>query len=157
MMYSTLTRAEQQNDKGDKNEVTNPSPHPSLQVKRSRGRPRKCRCLGSLGSTPDPEKLRKPSKKQSNGKKIPCAICKNNVPFGEYSVKCNICFFWVHLHCSKLQSVKEWDHDYSCSKCNNTTENIRDTPQQTLPSKGSRFRIPREIEEASCNKQQFIY
>ena len=61
---------DQQNDKGDKNKVTNPIPHPPLQVKRSRGRPRKCRSLGSLGSTPDPEKLRKPSKKQSNGKKI---------------------------------------------------------------------------------------
>ena len=60
---------DQQNDKEDKNEVTNPSSHPLPPVKRSRGRPRKCRSLGSLGSTPDPEKLLKPSKKQSNGKK----------------------------------------------------------------------------------------
>ena len=41
-----------QNDKRDKGEAT-----PSM--KRTRGRPRKCRSLDSLSSTPDPEKLLK--------------------------------------------------------------------------------------------------
>merc|ERR1712121_75078 len=125
-----------QNDKREKNEATPP--------KKRRGRPRKCRSLGSLSSTPDLEKLLKPSKKLPKRKKIiyPCAICNDNVPFGIYSVQCCTCSLWVHLRCSGLKSVKEHDEDYSCSKCNNTNENTRDTIQQTLQSKGSRARIP---------------
>ena len=125
-----------QNDKRDKNEATPP-------MKRTRERPRKCRSLDSLSSTPDPEKLLNLSKKLSKGKKIyPCAICNDNVPFGIYSVQCYTCSLWVHLRCSGLKSVEEYDEDYSCSKCNNTNENTRDTTQQTLQSKGSRSRIP---------------
>merc|ERR1712121_41581 len=67
------------------------------------------------------------------------------------AMQCTICFFWVYLHCSNLQSVKEFDEDYSCSKCNNTTENTRDTSQHTLPSKGSRFRF---LSSASQNKKR---
>ena len=51
-----------QNDKRDKNEATPP-------MKRTRGRPRKCRSLDSLSSTPDPEKLLNLAKKLSKGKK----------------------------------------------------------------------------------------
>ena len=59
-----------QNDKRDKNKATPP-------MKRTRGRPRKCRSLDSLSSTPDPEKLLNLAKKLSKGKKIyPCAICE---------------------------------------------------------------------------------
>merc|ERR1712033_125779 len=73
------------------------------------------------------------------------------VSSGKYAVQCHICSFWVHLRCSNLQSVEEYDEDYSCSKCNNTTENTRDISQQTLPSKGSRFRI---LSSASENKKR---
>merc|ERR1711867_370575 len=61
------------------------------------------------------------------------------------------CSLWVHLRCSNLQSVEEYDDDYSCSKCYNTNENTRDTSQQTLQSKGSRSRIP---SSASQNKKR---
>ena len=51
-----------QNDKRDKNEAKPP-------MKRTRGRPRKCRSLDSLSSTHDPEKLLNLAKKTIKRKK----------------------------------------------------------------------------------------
>merc|ERR1712121_502721 len=142
-VFENSERADLQNDKDDP-QNDNREKIEATPPKKRRGRPRKCKSLGSPSSTPDLEKLLEPLKKLPKRKKIiyPCAICNDNVPFGIYSVQCCTCSLWVHLRCSGLKSVKEHDEDYSCSKCNNTNENTRDTIQQTLQSKGSRARIP---------------
>ena len=80
-----------QNDKQDKNEAIPPT-------KRARGRPRKCRSLGSLGSAHDPEELMNPARKLSKGRiSYPCAICERNV--GVNSRECKGCNKWVHNRC----------------------------------------------------------
>ena len=122
-VFSNNESTKQQKDQGDKNTVPNSSSQPSPPAKRPRGRPRKCRSLGSLSSIPDPDKACKPPKGQSKGKIYPCSVCKENVPSGEYSVRCNVCSLWVHLNCSKLQNTKEYNSDSSCPMCKNTTEN----------------------------------
>ena len=62
-VFSNNESTKQQKDQGDKKTVPNSSSLPSPPAKRPRGRPRKCRSLGSLSSIPDPDKVRKPPKK----------------------------------------------------------------------------------------------
>ena len=70
-VFSNNESTNQQKNQGDKKTVPDSSTLPSPPAKRPRGRPRKCRILGSLSSIPDPDKACKPPKKQSKGKKIP--------------------------------------------------------------------------------------
>ena len=90
-------------------------------MKKARGRPRKCRSLGSLGSTHDPEKLMNLEKKLSKGRKFyPCAICEKNV--GVNSRECKGCKKWVHGRCHMANKGIGWGgdpkkSDYRCIKC----------------------------------------
>ena len=103
-----------QSEKQDKNEATPP-------MKKARGRPRKCRSLGSLGSTHDPEKLMILAKKLLKGRKFyPCAICEKNV--GVNSRECKGCKKWVHGRCHMANKGIGWGgdpkkSDYRCIKC----------------------------------------
>ena len=62
-VFSNNESTNQQKNQGDKKTVPDSSTLPSPPAKRPRGRPRKCRSLGSLSSIPDPDKVRKPPKK----------------------------------------------------------------------------------------------
>ena len=149
-VFSNNESTNQQKNQGDKKTVpdsSTPSPPPE---KRPRGRPRTCRSLDSLRSIPDPDKKCKPPKAQSKGKTYPCSVCKENVPFGKYSVQCNVCFLWVHLNCSKLQNVNEHNSDYSCPVCKNTTENI------PVTTKSSRFRLLSSVSSVNQNKRSNV-
>ena len=125
-VFSKDESCNQQNDSGDKSEVTTSNTLTSLPVVKRRGRPKgKCSSLGSLGS--------KSSKKLPN--KYPCGVCSKNVTISVYSVLCNKCYFWIHLKCSKLQSVDEWNKNYICPKCNNITEKTQKQPSPSQQPK----------------------
>ena len=140
-VFSKDESCNQQNDSGDKSEITTSNTFTSLPEVKRRGRPpkRKCNSLGSLGSNS--------SKKPPN--KYPCGVCTKNITLNVYSVLCNKCYFWVHLKCSTLQSVDEWNKKYICPKCNNTTEKTPETTQSNSTTKSSGFRI---LSHVSQNK-----
>ena len=150
-VFSNNESTNQQKTQGDKKTVPDSSTLPPPPVKRPRGRPpRACRSLDSLRSLPDPDKKCKPPKAQSKAKTYPCSVCKENVPFGKYSVQCNVCFLWVHLNCSKLQNVNEHNSDYSCPMCKNTTEN------NPVTSQSFRFRLLSSVSSVNQNKRSNV-
>ena len=143
-VFSKDESCNQRNDSGDKSEATTSNTHTSLPVVKRRGRPKgKCSSLGSLGS--------KSSKKLPNNSKYPCGVCSKNVTFSVYSVQCNKCCFWIHLKCSKLQSVDEWNKNYICPKCNNITEKNPETTQSISAPKSSGFRILSYVSQNKSN------
>ena len=61
-------------------------------------------CAGDIETNPGP-------------KVYLCSVCSVQITRGTTSVLCRCCHEWVHLRCSGLTSVSEYQSSFECPKC----------------------------------------